>query len=108
MLQWLNIADLIVDSAYQRPIVGNGRRNVDRIARSFSWACFAPVVVSLPAPGENETLKAYFADRLAAGEIVANGLDDGKSVVIARIGETNAGRTLDAAAHLGKHVENTR
>jgi hypothetical protein len=46
MLQWLKIADLIVDSAYQRPIVGNGRRNVDRIARSFSWSCFAPVVVS--------------------------------------------------------------
>ncbi|HLH93794.1 MAG TPA: ParB N-terminal domain-containing protein [Xanthobacteraceae bacterium] len=46
MLQWLKIADLIVDPAYQRPIVGNGRRNVDRIAREFSWSCFAPVVVA--------------------------------------------------------------
>jgi len=46
MLQWLKIADLVVDPAYQRPIVGNGRRNVDRIAREFSWSCFAPVVVS--------------------------------------------------------------
>jgi hypothetical protein len=46
MLQWLKIADLVVDPAYQRPIIGNGRRNVDRIARSFSWSCFAPVVVS--------------------------------------------------------------
>jgi len=46
MLQWLKIADLIVDPAYQRPIVGNGRRNVDRIARAFSWSCFAPVVVA--------------------------------------------------------------
>jgi hypothetical protein len=46
MLQWLKIADLIVDPSYQRPIVGNGRRNVDRIARAFSWSCFAPVVVS--------------------------------------------------------------
>jgi hypothetical protein len=46
MLQWLKIADLVVDPAYQRPIVGNGRRNVDRIARAFSWSCFAPVVVS--------------------------------------------------------------
>jgi hypothetical protein len=26
--------------------VGNGRRNVERIAREFSWSCFAPVVVS--------------------------------------------------------------
>jgi ParB-like nuclease domain len=46
MLQWLKIADLVVDPAYQRPIVGYGRRNVDRIARAFSWSCFAPVVVS--------------------------------------------------------------
>jgi hypothetical protein len=46
MLQWLKITDLVVDPAYQRPIVGNGRRNVDRIARAFSWSCFAPVVVS--------------------------------------------------------------
>jgi hypothetical protein len=46
MLQWLKIEDLVVDPAYQRPIVGNGRRNVDRIAREFSWSCFTPVVVS--------------------------------------------------------------
>jgi hypothetical protein len=46
MLQWLKIADLVVDPAYQRPIVGKGRENVDRIARTFSWSCFAPVVVS--------------------------------------------------------------
>jgi hypothetical protein len=46
MLQWLKIADLVVDPAYQRPIIGKGRRNVERIARSFSWSCFAPVVVS--------------------------------------------------------------
>ena len=46
MLQWLKIADLLVDPAYQRPIIGKGRRNVDRIARTFSWSCFAPVVVS--------------------------------------------------------------
>jgi hypothetical protein len=46
MLQWINIADLAVDPTYQRPIVGKGRKNVDRIARSFSWSCFAPVVVA--------------------------------------------------------------
>jgi hypothetical protein len=52
MLQWLKIEDLVVDPAYQRPIVGNGRRNVDRIAREFSWSCFAPVVVSPVAGGK--------------------------------------------------------
>jgi hypothetical protein len=46
MLRWLKIADLVVDPAYQRPIAGKGRRNVDRIASAFSWSCFAPVVVS--------------------------------------------------------------
>jgi hypothetical protein len=46
MLQWLKIADLVVDPAYQRPIIGKGRQNVDHIARTFSWSCFAPVVVS--------------------------------------------------------------
>jgi hypothetical protein len=46
MLQWLKITDLVVDPAYQRPIIGKGRQNVDRIARTFSWSCFAPVVVS--------------------------------------------------------------
>jgi hypothetical protein len=46
MLQWIKITDLVVDPKYQRPIVGKGRRNVDRIARCFSWSCFATVVVS--------------------------------------------------------------
>ena len=51
MLQWLKITDLVVDPAYQRPIIGKGRQNVDRIAREFSWSCFAPVVVSPVAGG---------------------------------------------------------
>jgi hypothetical protein len=46
MLQWLPIKDLVVDPSYQRPIVGQGRRNVIRIAQAFSWSCFSPVVVS--------------------------------------------------------------
>jgi hypothetical protein len=46
MLQWLKIEDLLVDPAYQRPIAGRGRRNVIRIAQTFSWSCFSPVVVS--------------------------------------------------------------
>jgi hypothetical protein len=46
MLQWLRIEDLVVDPTYQRPIVGQGRRNVNQIAQAFSWSCFSPVVVS--------------------------------------------------------------
>jgi hypothetical protein len=46
MLQWMKIADLVVDPAYQRAFTDKGRLNVDRIAASFSWSCFSPVVVS--------------------------------------------------------------
>jgi hypothetical protein len=46
VLEWLRIIDLVVDPTYQRPIGGHGRNEVNRIARSFSWFCFAPVVVS--------------------------------------------------------------
>lgn len=46
MLQWIKIADLVVDPSYQRPILGRGRTNVLRIARDFRWTFFAPVVVS--------------------------------------------------------------
>jgi len=46
ILQWVKIVDLVIDPAYQRPIIGKGRHNVDRIARAFSWSCFAPVVVA--------------------------------------------------------------
>jgi hypothetical protein len=45
-LEWLQIADLVVDPTYQRPIMDKGRQNVSRIARAFSWSCFTPVVVS--------------------------------------------------------------
>lgn len=51
-LQWLPIADLVVDSMYHRPITGKGRGNVSRIARSFSWTSFSPVIVAPAADGK--------------------------------------------------------
>jgi hypothetical protein len=50
MLQWIAIADLIVDVSYQREITRVGRSNINRIVEEFSWAKFAPVIVS-PVPG---------------------------------------------------------
>jgi ParB/Sulfiredoxin domain len=55
MLQWIKIADLLVDESYQRPILGKGRKNVHCIAHEFSWACFAPVVVA-PVEGGKFTI----------------------------------------------------
>lgn len=46
MLQWIKIADLVVNDLYQRPISGAGVTNVRRIAVGFRWSKFAPVVVS--------------------------------------------------------------
>jgi len=46
MLQWVKIADLVVDETYQRALRDQGRRNVQRIAEQFRWSCFAPVIIA--------------------------------------------------------------
>lgn len=45
-LEWLSIADLVIDPEYQREITRIGRTNVRRIAGSFNWAMFTPVMVA--------------------------------------------------------------
>lgn len=45
-LEWLPVKQLVVDPEYQRGISGVGRKNVIRIASTFNWAMFAPVIVS--------------------------------------------------------------
>lgn len=50
-LEWLPIASLVVDTAYQRDITKVGRKNVRHIAANFKWSEFSPVVVS-PIEGE--------------------------------------------------------
>jgi hypothetical protein len=50
-LEWIAIARLRVDPAYQRPITKVGRANIAAIAREFRWSRFAPVVVSPIAGG---------------------------------------------------------
>lgn len=52
MLQWLPIADLVVDESYQREMKGAGRKNVTAIAGAFRWIKFSPVVVSPVAGGK--------------------------------------------------------
>lgn len=52
MLQWVKIADLVVDDTYQRPVYGSGRKNVRRIAEGFRWSKFAPVIVAPVAGGK--------------------------------------------------------
>lgn len=45
-LAWLDIASLVVDPAYQRPITRAGRANIGKIVAEFRWARFSPVIVS--------------------------------------------------------------
>lgn len=45
-LVWVPISTLVVNDAYQRPILGKGWRQIERIAAAFDWAMFGPVVVA--------------------------------------------------------------
>lgn len=46
-LFWIGVANLRVDSRYQRPLAGRAiEKNVLQIAEQFSWSKFAPVVVA--------------------------------------------------------------
>lgn len=46
VLEWLPIAQLRIDPAYQREVLRNGARNIGRIAREFDWSLFGIVVVA--------------------------------------------------------------
>jgi hypothetical protein len=45
-LEWLAIAQLVIDPDYQRDITYVGRKNVRKIAEGFNWSMFAPVIVA--------------------------------------------------------------
>ena len=67
-LQWLPVADLVVDASYRRQEAGKGRHRVNRIARNFSWSHFTPVVVArgdqgkfVIVDGENRATAAALA-----------------------------------------------
>lgn len=45
-LRWLDIADLVIDDRFQRPLNPDNWRVIRRIAKDFSWGKFAPVVAS--------------------------------------------------------------
>jgi len=45
-LQWVAIADLVVDDRYQRPLRAGNRKAIQRIADAFNWSQFSPVLVA--------------------------------------------------------------
>lgn len=46
ILNWINVAKLVVDVTYQREIGRRGAANVNQIAENFDWSKFAPVIVA--------------------------------------------------------------
>lgn len=46
MLAWIKIADLVIDDDYQRPLNPGNWAAIRRIAESFRWGRFSPVLVS--------------------------------------------------------------
>lgn len=50
MLQWVKLADLMIDESYQRGLAKSNWRHIERIAAAFSWSKFSPVFCA-PIPG---------------------------------------------------------
>jgi hypothetical protein len=46
MLQWIRIADLIIDETYQRPLGGSNWSAIQKIAANFLWSRFQPLLVA--------------------------------------------------------------
>ena len=46
MLQWVKIADLIVDDAYQRPLGPSNWKAIQKIAANFLWSRFNPLLLA--------------------------------------------------------------
>lgn len=46
MLQWLKIADLVVDDSYQRELGRGNWTSIRKIAAAFKWSRFSPVFVA--------------------------------------------------------------
>lgn len=45
-MSWLRIADLCIDTDYQRQVGKDGRKSIERIAANFEWSKFSTVIVS--------------------------------------------------------------
>lgn len=52
MLQWVRIADLVVDDRYQRELNRSNWKAIERIADGFSWSKFSPVFCAPVAGGK--------------------------------------------------------
>lgn len=66
MLQWLKIADLVVDDGYQRELKPGNWNAIRRIADSFLWSRFSPVFVAPVAGGKYAIIDGQHRTHAAA------------------------------------------
>jgi hypothetical protein len=52
MLEWVKIADLVIDPDYQRDLLKTGRNNIIKIAMEFDWSKFSTVIVAAVEGGQ--------------------------------------------------------
>lgn len=46
MLQWIAVDRLVIDDAYQRPLLPGNWKAIEKIAQNFQWSRFSPVLVA--------------------------------------------------------------
>lgn len=46
MLQWVKVADLVIDDGYQRPLGPSNWKAIQRIAAHFLWSRFQPLLIA--------------------------------------------------------------
>lgn len=51
-VQWVAIADLVIDDRYQRQITPSGRRHIQRVAEAFDWKAFGAISVAATPGGK--------------------------------------------------------
>lgn len=95
LLQWISIADLVVDESYQREIRGKGRANVTSIAEAFAWIKFSPVVASPVAGGKFAIIDGQH--RVTAARLIGIELVPCQVVVADRAVQAAAFAAINAA-----------
>lgn len=74
-LAWVALDELVIDDAYQRPLLVTNWKAIRRIAAEFDWSMFTPVVVAPCGPGRYALIdgqhRAHAAALAGIGEVPA-------------------------------------
>ena len=80
-LAFVPLANLRVDRAYQRPVLGRGKTTIKRIVASFRWSHFSPLIVA-PLEGSEPQLYAVVDGQHRATAALACGFGTVPAYVI--------------------------